>query len=670
MRDPGGADPQSPRVTHRFQVASSRPAATSLSKRTSGSRSRRRVRGEPLDDLARRPSTGSRGRPRCMRGVRVEQRPGAKTLDEPPQLGGASGRCAVDEEIASALLKNRCAARVLLSPSRPNTWTKGALAVTTESLPWKRRRRRPDQSSDGAELDSWCSGAVQRNGPGYRIAARPSRRYGRHLPTSVEVAIDGRVLTGLPRIIRRLERAGSSRKRCRGVISRSARGPPGTIGSQEVPRDGLVHGPSRRSPRFPRARRAALAERGVNITGIVGVAEDTDGALMLTTCDPDATREAFNALGLAFEEHDPTGGAEPGLMSVGDLRPGAAGRGSWADAAPTTSPPPPSPSASSSSTSRGDPGGRRARSRTPAGGFAPRQARRRRDGDRPGAEIELEVEGCREDGLAARARGSTSRRSSRHAALDGLRQAGDRRRRRRAGRPGRARRGERGGPAQPAGRADLRRHDPARRRGGNRRGGAGRRGPAPRPAAGPRRLDHGRRHQRGRRGAARGRHPDHRAQHGRLDHRPRGPRRVRPVQAGTMAVMAVAETATFDLARQRGRRYCGTDAHRDLERQLAQGPDGGGRVVAGARPSRRPAPPGDQARRPGRARHARSRWPATTSSITGRAAGTASRSPTRKGWASSDIVTNFGLGPVRDSAPGRRAASARTTSTRSMRRGC
>ena len=29
-------------------------------------------------------------------------------------------------------LKNRCAARVLLSPSRPNTWTKGALAVTTE----------------------------------------------------------------------------------------------------------------------------------------------------------------------------------------------------------------------------------------------------------------------------------------------------------------------------------------------------------------------------------------------------------------------------------------------------------------------------------------------------------------------------------------------------------
>ena len=72
----------------------------------------------------------------------------------------------------------------------------------------------------------------------------------------------------------------------------------------------------------------ALGERGVNITGIVGVAEDTDGALMLTTSDPAATREAFGSLGLAFEEHDPTGGLEPEAMTVGDLRPGAAGRGS------------------------------------------------------------------------------------------------------------------------------------------------------------------------------------------------------------------------------------------------------------------------------------------------------------------------------------------------------
>lgn len=72
----------------------------------------------------------------------------------------------------------------------------------------------------------------------------------------------------------------------------------------------------------------ALAERGVNITGIVGVAEDTDGALMLTTSDAAATREAFASLSLAFEEHDPTAGIEPDSMSVNDLRPGAAGRGS------------------------------------------------------------------------------------------------------------------------------------------------------------------------------------------------------------------------------------------------------------------------------------------------------------------------------------------------------
>ena len=73
----------------------------------------------------------------------------------------------------------------------------------------------------------------------------------------------------------------------------------------------------------------ALAERGVNITGIVGVAEDTDGALMLTTSDAAATREAFGGLGLAFEEHDPTGGLDAERVSVGDLRPGAAGRGSF-----------------------------------------------------------------------------------------------------------------------------------------------------------------------------------------------------------------------------------------------------------------------------------------------------------------------------------------------------
>ena len=75
---------------------------------------------------------------------------------------------------------------------------------------------------------------------------------------------------------------------------------------------------------------AALGDRGVNITGIVGVAEDTDGALMLTTSDPVATRAAFTDLGLPFEEHDPTGGHRARLddgrrPSPGGRRPRFAG---------------------------------------------------------------------------------------------------------------------------------------------------------------------------------------------------------------------------------------------------------------------------------------------------------------------------------------------------------
>ena len=64
----------------------------------------------------------------------------------------------------------------------------------------------------------------------------------------------------------------------------------------------------------------ALGDRGVNITGIVGVAEDTDGALMLTTSDPALTREAFAALGLAYEEHDADAGG------IADLAQGLADR--------------------------------------------------------------------------------------------------------------------------------------------------------------------------------------------------------------------------------------------------------------------------------------------------------------------------------------------------------
>ena len=65
---------------------------------------------------------------------------------------------------------------------------------------------------------------------------------------------------------------------------------------------------------------AALGEAGVNITGIVGVAEDTDGALMLTTSDPSKTRQAFESLGLPFEEHGE--GIDMGGMSIADVRKG------------------------------------------------------------------------------------------------------------------------------------------------------------------------------------------------------------------------------------------------------------------------------------------------------------------------------------------------------------
>jgi len=52
----------------------------------------------------------------------------------------------------------------------------------------------------------------------------------------------------------------------------------------------------------------ALGDKGINISAIVGIAEDTDGALMLATSDAEGTRQAFKALGLAFEEHDADAG--------------------------------------------------------------------------------------------------------------------------------------------------------------------------------------------------------------------------------------------------------------------------------------------------------------------------------------------------------------------------
>ena len=60
------------------------------------------------------------------------------------------------------------------------------------------------------------------------------------------------------------------------------------------------------------AMAAALGERGINISAIVGIAEDTEGALMLATSDAAGTRAAFKALGLEFDEHDAGAGLEIG----------------------------------------------------------------------------------------------------------------------------------------------------------------------------------------------------------------------------------------------------------------------------------------------------------------------------------------------------------------------
>ena len=62
----------------------------------------------------------------------------------------------------------------------------------------------------------------------------------------------------------------------------------------------------------------ALADRGVNIAGIVGIAEDTDGELMLETSDAEETRAAFDAAGISYEAHA-DGGSDPGRMSIADI---------------------------------------------------------------------------------------------------------------------------------------------------------------------------------------------------------------------------------------------------------------------------------------------------------------------------------------------------------------
>ncbi|HET9521106.1 MAG TPA: ACT domain-containing protein [Candidatus Limnocylindrales bacterium] len=63
----------------------------------------------------------------------------------------------------------------------------------------------------------------------------------------------------------------------------------------------------------------ALADRGVNIAGIVGIAEDTNGELMLETSDAAGTRAAFDDLGLTYEAHDADGDLDRGRMSIADV---------------------------------------------------------------------------------------------------------------------------------------------------------------------------------------------------------------------------------------------------------------------------------------------------------------------------------------------------------------
>ena len=67
---------------------------------------------------------------------------------------------------------------------------------------------------------------------------------------------------------------------------------------------------------------AALGDRCVNIGGIVGIAEDTDGELMLQTSDPGRTREALQAIGVAFEEHAGDGDIQPDGLTIDDVRRG------------------------------------------------------------------------------------------------------------------------------------------------------------------------------------------------------------------------------------------------------------------------------------------------------------------------------------------------------------
>ena len=76
---------------------------------------------------------------------------------------------------------------------------------------------------------------------------------------------------------------------------------------------------------------AALGERGVNITGIVGVAEDTDGALMLTTSDPARlARGLRRARRCRTRSTTRRAGVDPDRLTVADVGRGGSGSGAGA----------------------------------------------------------------------------------------------------------------------------------------------------------------------------------------------------------------------------------------------------------------------------------------------------------------------------------------------------
>jgi hypothetical protein len=60
----------------------------------------------------------------------------------------------------------------------------------------------------------------------------------------------------------------------------------------------------------------ALGDHRVNITGIVGVAEDTEGTLMLTTSDAEVTDQVLRSLGIDHDRHDDGVASAAGLSEV------------------------------------------------------------------------------------------------------------------------------------------------------------------------------------------------------------------------------------------------------------------------------------------------------------------------------------------------------------------